>query len=359
MFKVNRKQLETELSLLQSVAEKKGTMPILGTVLFSFNGETLTLKATDIDTTLVTEIPASGDEWSGCIPSRQLYDLTRLLNGDDIDFVPSGSRVVIKWGRSSHKLPWSSTELFPLPEYQKANFVTLDGSRLSKAIERALKCISADAKEFWMQGVSLCSREGKLSITATNSRHLATTEIRTDLNVDIVIPVKAATALVRFLDGEVSVGASENQITFGQESKTFTARLMDAKFPDWRPLVPANFKHKIELEAEPTRQAFRLASVTAVERAMIALPFRLSVNQSEMEIQTEETERGKSSEIISVQCSTLNGNTLSRGVNGAHFLSVLDEGQKTIMSFNDDMRIIQLTYESEPDYRYVTMALKA
>lgn len=359
MFKVNRKALETELALLQSVAEKKGTMPILSTVLFSFNGETLTLKATDIDTTLETEIPASGDGWSGCIPSRQLYDLTRLLSGEEINFTPNEGRIVVKWGRSSHKLPWSSINEFPLPEHQSVDYFTLDGSRLSRAIERALRCITADAKDFWMQGVSLRSLNGKLSVTATNSRHLATTEIETDLAVDVLLPGKAATALIKFLDGEVEVGVSENQIIFKQGPKTFTARLLDAKFPDWRPLVPASFKHKIELEAEPTKQAFRLVSVTAVERALIALPFRLSVNQSEMEIQTEETERGKSSEVVSIQCPSLNGNTLSRGVNGAHFISAFDEGQKTTMSFNDDMRIIQLTYESEPEYRYITMALKA
>lgn len=359
MFKVNRKALETELALLQSVAEKKGTMPILSTVLFSFDGETLTLTGSDIDTTLVTQIPASGEKWSGCIPSRQLYDLSRLLYGDEISFSPGDGRVAIKLGRSSHRLPAFSVDEFPLPEYPNVEFVTLNGAVLSKAIERALRCITADAKEFWMQGVSLCSREGKLAVTATNSRHLASTSIETSLNVDLLIPVKAATAMVKFLDSEVGIGASENQIIFKQGAKTFTARLMDAKFPDWRPLVPGHFKHKIALDPEVSRQAFRLVSVTARETAMIALPFRLSVNNSEIEIETEETERGKSSEIIAVECPTLNGNTLSRGVNGQHFITFFDEGQKTTMSFNDDMRIIQLTYENDPDYRYITMALKA
>lgn len=359
MFRLNRKTLAEELALLQSVAEKKGTMPILSTVLFSFDGERLTLKATDIDTTLVTEIPATGDEWAGCIPSRQLYDLSRLLNGDEIDFVPSDNRLAIKSGRSVHKLPWSSINEFPLPEFPRVEFLALDGSRLSRAIERALRCISADAKEFWMQGVSLCARDGKLSVTATNSRHLATSQIDTDLGVDVLIPVKAAIALVKFLDGEVEIGASENQIVFRRGVKTFTARLMDAKFPDWRPLVPARFKHQITLDPELSRQAFKLVSVTARETALIALPFRLSVNQSEMQIQTEETERGKSSETISIECPTLNGSVLSRGVNGQHFLGFFEEEQKTLMSFNDDMRIIQLTYEGEPDYRYITMALKA
>lgn len=359
MFKVNRAQLANELGLMQAVAEKKGTMPILSTVLFVFDGDTLTLAGTDIDMSLITELPASGDAWSGCIPLRQLYDLARLSNGDEVQFTPKDDRVTVKWGKSSHKLPTYEASAFPSTDRPQVDLVTLDGNILSTAIERALRCISADAKEAWMQGVSFCSRDGKLLVTATNSRHLATTAINTALDVDLVLPLRAATALVKFLGGETEIGATENQIMFRQGSKVFMARLLDVKFPDWRPLVPAMFKHQVLLDPQAARQAFKLASVTARESAMIALPLRLSIGKSEIEIETEETDRGKSSELLAVECATLNGSVLSRGVNGGHFINFLEEDQKAVMSFNDDLKIIQLTYEDQPDYRYITMSLKA
>lgn len=359
MFKVNRKQLADELGLMQVVAEKKGTMPILSTVLFSFEGETLSLAGTDIDMSLITELPALGESWSGCIPLKQLHDLARLFNGDEISFVPQDGRILIKWGKSSHKLPTYDAAAFPSMEWPRIDLVTIDGKSLSTAIQRALRCISTDAKEGWMQGVSLRSHDGNLSVTATNSRHLATTEIETLLDLDVLLSIRAATALSKFLENETEIGATENQIMFRQGAKVFMARLMDVKFPDWRPLVPAYFKHQVVLEPEPSRQAFKLASVTARETAMIALPLRLSLSKSEMEIQTEETDRGKSSETLAIDCATLNGDTLSRGINGGHFLGFLEEEKKTIMSFNDDMRIIQLGYEGEPNYRYITMSLKA
>lgn len=358
MFKVNRKQLSECLSLLQAVAEKKGTMPILSTVLLSFDGQSLTLTGTDIDSTVTVTIPATGERWEGCIPSRQLYDLSRLLGGDEIDFISDAERIKIKWGRSSHRLPVFAASEFPLPSLFAMEFMVIDGAHLSKAIERAVRCISADAKEFWMQGVSLRSIDGRLTVTGTNSRQFATTAIESPLSADVILPTKAATALIGFLDGEVSVGVSENQVVFKRTDRTFVARLLDAKFPDWRPLVPKSFQHQLIFDAEPTRQSFRTVSVTARETEMIALPFRLSISSTEMEIQTQETERGKSSEVVSVDCPTLNGNTLQRGVNGQHFITFLDEGYKTIMSFNDDLRLIQLTYENEPDYRYLTMALR-
>lgn len=359
MFKVNREQLANELGLLQTVAEKKGTMPVLSTVLFVFDGDTLTLTGTDIDMSLITELPASGEPWSGCIPSKQLFDLTRLLNGENVDFLPAENGISIKWGKSRHMLPIYEAAAFPSVTRPQVDLVTLDGKALSTALERALRCISADAKSPWMQGVSLCSREKRLDVTATNSRHLATTKIDTLLNVDLVLSARAAMALSKFLDDETEAGATENQVIFRQGSKVFMARLLDVKYPDWRPLVPANFKHGVLLDPQVSRQAFKLASITARETAMIPIPLRLSLNRSEMEIETEETDRGKSSEIVAIECATLNGDTLSRGVNGHHFLGFLEEDKKAIMSFNDDMRIIQLTYETEPDYRYITMALKA
>ncbi len=358
MFQVNRKALESELALLQTVAEKKSTMPILSTVLFDFDGELLTLTASDIDSTIITKISASGEAWSGCIPMRQLGDLSRLLYGDVLTFLPENERVTIKLDKSRHKLPAFGADKFPEITQPEMNMTTMDGAVLSKALQRALRCVSTDAKESWMQGVSFRSWDDKVFVTATNSRHLATTEIEAALEIDAVIPIKAATALVKFLDGEVEIGASENQIIFRQGTRVFTARLLDVKFPDWRPLVPGLFKHSIVLDPESARLAFKLAAVTASETALIPIPLRLTISKGELAIETAETDRGHSAESLPIECPTLNGDSVSRSVNGSHFIGFLDADLKTIMSFNDDLRIIRLSPETEPNYRYITMALK-
>src|SRR5829696_2365606 len=113
MFKVNRKSLAAELALLATTAERKTTMPILATIKFEFTGDTLVLTGTDIDTTIITEIEASGEPWTGCVPTKQLQELVRLFNGEEIEFTPKpNERLQIRWGKSSHKLP-----VFPVADF--------------------------------------------------------------------------------------------------------------------------------------------------------------------------------------------------------------------------------------------------
>lgn len=362
MFTVNRKLLLDELALLQSVAEVKTTMPILATTKFDFNGSMLTLTATSMDTSLVTSLSATGDGWAGCVPSKQLYELTRLFNGEEIQFAADteNQRVIVKWGKSRHKLPTYEADKFPTIEQPQVEMVVMDGPLLCKALERALRCVTPDATEFWMQGISLRTIDEKLYIVASNSRQTAICAIQTTMNADVLIPWRAVAALVKLIDeGEASVGVGENQVVFKQGVHTFTARLLDAKFPDWQPLIPTSYKYSITLDSEIARQAFRLAAVTAYETALIPIPLRLTLGHDEMIVETRESERGHSSETIAAPCATLNGSEIAIGVNGAHFISFLDDVEKVVLSFNDNPGPLQLSPESEPNYRYITMALKA
>lgn len=359
-FTVNRQSLAGELALLATTAEKKTTMPILSTVKVEFDGEVLRLTGTDIDMAIVTEIEASGEPWSGCIPAKQLNDLVRLFNGDTVEFTPKpNDRIQVKWGKSKHLLPIYPVSEFPVIDQPEVEMFVLDGTVLKSALVRALRCTSPDAVEHWMHGISLRTYDGVLTVTGTNSRNLGTTAIPVVLNIDILLPVRAALASVKFIEGEIRIGASDNRIVFHQERMIFTALLLDAKFPDWRPLVPSGFKHSIALDAESTSHAFRLAAVTAKESQLIPIPLKLTVSCNQLIVETGESEIGQSTEILTVDCPTLNGDALAARINGAHFISFLNAEEKPVVSFNDDLRMFQLSVEDDPSYRYITMTLRA
>jgi DNA polymerase-3 subunit beta len=360
-FVINRKALEVELSALQIVAERKSIIPVLSTVRMIVADGMAQLTATDLDMSLLTQVPAAGESWSGCVPAKQLHELMRLLQGEQVEFEPKDNeRIQVKNGRSKHLLPTLPVSQFPQLEQPQPEMVTTDGAVLRTAIERATACTSINGTQMWMHGVAFRSHEGQLYIVASNNPKTAVSVITSPLNVDLLLHVNAATALTKLLsDADVQLGANTNQLILTQDGRSFISRLLDAKFPDWRPLIPASFQHTVILDPEPARQAFRLASVTAKEMALIPIPLRLTIAKDELTVETAESERGHSSETLAIDCATLNGEKLTRGVNGAHFINFLDSDAKTLMSFNDDLRLVQLSYEGEPDYRYITMTLKA
>ncbi len=359
-FVINRKALEVELAALQAVAEKKSTIAALSTVRMIVADGMAQLTATDLDMSLSTQVPAAGESWSGCVPSKQLYELTRLLQGEQVEFEPKDNeRIQVKAGRSKHLLPTLPINQFPQLEQPQPEMVTIGGAMLRTAVERAIACTSTKGAQAWMHGVAFRSYDSQLYIVASNNPQTAVSAIASPLIIDLLLHVNAATALTKLLaDGDVTIGANANQMIVTQAGRTFVSRLLDAKFPDWRPLIPATFQHTVTLDPESARQVFRLASVTAKEMALIPIPLRLTIAKDELTVETAESERGHSSETLAINCATLNGEKLTRGVNGQHFISFLDSDTKTVMSFNNDLRLIQLSYEGEPDYRYITMTLR-
>lgn len=365
-FSVNRKALETELSLLQSVAEKKGTIPILSTVLLSMRDGTLTITGTDMDMSLTVQLDATGDAWEGCVPSKPLFELSRLLADEQVEFTPKddNKRLQLGKGKSKHLLWVFDLASFPAIERVDTITETVDGKALRVAIERGLQCVGSsrdsDSKTWWMQGVAFRSFDGYLHIAGTNSRHFSVSQIQSTVDADVIIPTRAAQALARIIkDDPIDIGFTEGHAVFRQGSRLFFTRLLVAKFPDWRLFVPESFKHSVELDPERARLAFRLVSVTSEEAAMVPIPLTLTVSKDELLLETRETDKGYSAESIAIECPTLNGDSLKAGGNGVHFLGFIQPDTKTILSFNDNLQLYRLSYTDDPNYYYITMALRA
>ncbi len=360
-FQINRAALAQELSLMQIVAEKKSTIPILQCVRMIIANGVAQLTATDLDMSLSTQVPAAGEPWSGCVPSKQLYELTRLLQGEQVEFQPQDNgRIQVKCGRSKHLLPTLPITQFPQVEQPQPEMTTVSGEKLRTAIERAVACVSPKATQMWMHGVVFRSLDDGLYIAASNNPQTAVSQISVAFNMDLMIHAQAATALTKLLaDDDASIGANKNQLICVQDDRTFIARLLDAKFPDWRLFIPATFQHVITLDSEVAGQSFKLASVTAREIALIPVPLRLTIVKDELTVETVESERGQSLETLTVDCPTLNGDKLTCGVSGQHFIGFLSANEKTVMRFNDDLRMFQLSPADEPSYRYITMTMKA
>lgn len=360
MFQVNRKDLLTELALLQLVAEKRGTIPALAYLRFDFSGETLTITGTDMDTSLTTTLAASGEAWAGCLASKQLHELVKLLSDEDLQFIPKDNgRVQIGKGKSKHVLSTIAIDEFPAVDAVNISTLTIDGKTLRVAVERALVCVGDNKDQHWMQGVAFRSKDGKLSVAGTNSAQFAVSEIASEIFADCIVPTKAVQALVRIIGDEpLELGFSNNHAMIIQGSRRITTRLLDAKFPDWNHFIPPSFAHRIVLDPEATQLAFKRACVLSDSVSEVRRPVKFSISKSELTIESRESDSGHSVESVAIDCPTLNGEVLTRGVNGHHFISFLNPETKPFIVFNDDLFCFQLGYEGEPDYRYVTMPLR-
>lgn len=366
MFSVNRQALLRELSLLQSVTERKGTIPVLAMALFAFDGETLHLTATDCSRTLRTQAGANGEPYSGCLPLYQLASLLKLLDAEDVAFSPQvNGFVTVSAGRSKHKLPGLEASVFP-DAHSLTNATgrfTVNAEQLRDALGRTLPCVSTEESRWTLQGVQFELKDGQLRLIATDSHRLAVCAVPVEGDdLAVLVPADGLASLLKMDAETITVDVSSNHVQFTCGTRTLLVRLLTGTFPNWQMIMPATLAHTVEVDTVQLITAIRRVSVTREERfkngvGMMLGAIRLDFSRETLTVSTEETDAGQSTEVIAAS-TNLNGDDVAAGFNPDYLMDFLARaGDRVVMQLNDGKTQLLMTTPGV-DCRYVVMPVR-
>ena len=176
--------LARELSLIQGVVEKRTTHQILTNVLLEARNGALTLTATDLDTTLLSEIPTTTQKTAGAVtaPARRLYDVVREL--------PPAAELKLKVLENNHvslecKEPKLRIRLNGLPagdyptrpEPAGGPTLTLTFGALRRMVDKVRFAVSTEEMRLQLQGALLKAKNGVVEMVATDGHRLALVEV--------------------------------------------------------------------------------------------------------------------------------------------------------------------------------------
>lgn len=358
-FTVPRKPLAAELALLQTVSERKATIPVLSTVMLGLVGDTLTLTATGLDATLITEIQASGDSYGGCVPSQSLHDLVRLLEGDEVRFTPkSNQRLELSAGKSRHLLPVAPIAEFPRIERPSGEGFSLPLAPLTGAIKATAFSMldphfSLKPDELRFTGLSLRKIGDHLEVMATRKFVTAIAEIALDVpEFSVVLPPQSVDALARMEGESVHVRHNESLAEFTAGNRTVVARQLTGQFPQWRQFVP-EYQYQMKISSERLAAAVRRASITSETD-----PLKATFAGDTLTVETQDGNHGQSQEPVTVT-SNLNGDAISLGVFGDQILSVLAQCEGEIeCSVVSEKHPLLIRPDSQRNYIITPVRLK-
>lgn len=365
MFRINRKDLLVELALLIPIAGQKNVIPALSCIRFNVQ-ETAKLTASNSDVALLTEIPFEGEKWQGCIPARQVYDLVRLSNADEVIFTPQGDFVQIGLGKSRHRLPVVGFYAFPdVQGPESKEKVSVAGKDFQQAITRVLPCVSRKENEakFCFKGVKIEAKDGEMALVGTNSHRMGIGRIPATGEIDVLVPSVAANLLPRFESEEFFLWRSDNQIVFQSGSKTLISRLMAGEFPNWRSFLPKELPLNLTVSTEEWMAAFRRADVTrdetfAIGVGRVLLGVVLVFGKDELVIDTKHSDQGRSEEPVAIT-SNLNGHLVYMGIDPDYVMDFLRlAGETTECEFKDGGSVLRMTDRSNFEYLVVPQNLR-
>jgi DNA polymerase-3 subunit beta len=254
---IERATLLRCLSHVQSVVERRNTIPILSNVLIDADaGGSVRVMATDLDLQVVETTSASSVDQPGAITvsAHLLFDIARKLpEGSQVSLTTNDNRLEVKAGRSNFKLPTLPRDDFPvIVEGDLPTSFELPARVLAELIDRTRFAISTEETRYYLNGVFLHvtdENEPLLKAAATDGHRLARFTLPRPEGAagmpDVIVPRKAVGELRKLLeeslDGNVLIDLSASKIRFtlgGEGGVVLTSKLIDGTFPDYSRVIP-------------------------------------------------------------------------------------------------------------------------
>jgi DNA polymerase-3 subunit beta len=312
-FTIERAQLLPSLAHIQSVVERRNTIPILSNVLLRAADGRLALSATDMDLEIVDSVPAEVARPGGTTaPAHTLYDIVRKLqDGSRIEFEenPESGVLTLRAGRSNFRLGCLPTEDFPqMAGSSMPVAFALGAAELRSMIDRARFAISTEETRYYLNGIYLhAGRAAEVPVlraVATDGHRLARVEMPLPEGAadmpGIIVPRKTIAEvrkLIEDVSSPISISLSETKLRFAFDSVVLTSKLIDGTFPDYERVIPSGNDKVLEVNPREFASAVDRVATIATEKTRAV---KLTLERGALTVSANSPESGSATEELEV-----------------------------------------------------------
>ncbi len=367
---IERSALLKALNHVQSVVERRNTIPILSNVLVAAQGDSLRLTATDLDIEISESAPAEVERaGQPTAPANYLYDFVRKLpEGTPIKLDVSGDdpRLFISAGKSRLHLPILPAGDFPsMPSDGFETKFEIEPTELGRLIDKTRFAISTEETRYYLNGIFFHTiAEGsaaKLRAVATDGHRLALADATAPKGATgmpgVIVPRKTINELKRLLDDAadmVEIAVSTQKIRFALGDAVLTSKLIDGSFPEYARVIPKSNAKKLKIDNKTFSEAVdRVATVSAERSRSVRLALdkdkvTLTVNNPDAGVATEDLAAGYRDDAMEI------------GFNARYLLDVAQqiEGEDALFELADSGSPTLVRDEADENALYVLMPLR-
>jgi DNA polymerase-3 subunit beta len=343
---IERAALLKALSHVQSVVERRTTIPILSNVLLRAEAGRLGLSATDMDLEIVERVPGQIErEGRTTAPAHTLYDIARKLReGAQVEIEAGGERnaMVLRSGRSVFTLQCLPPEDYPvMASGELSHNFTLSATELRALIDRTRFAISTEETRYYLNGIYLHATKNDevpvIRAVATDGHRLARMEMVLPEGAagmpGVIIPRKAVLELRKLVEedeNEVQIALSETKIRFSVGEAALTSKLIDGTFPDYDRVIPSNNDKIMEVDCKSFAEAVDRVSTISTEKSRAV---KLALENGSLVVSATSPENGTAVEELEVRYLAA---PLEIGFNSRYLLDIAEqidgEGAQFVMS---------------------------
>jgi DNA polymerase III subunit beta len=361
-FTIDASDLTHALRLASRAVSNGRTAPILANVLIKTSDDAIEVTGFDLEIGIHASAPATiTAPGTLTLPARLLTDLASSLSGT-LTVAAVADAVTITSATGTYSVQGISAEDYPAFPVATAPPFKLPAAPFLDAIAVALTAVSSDESKQALTGVNVTFGQ-VIEAAATDGHRLAMMTAGTissditvpfDVQMEVTVPGRALSELRRIAtDDTLGITLDPGQITVTSGATTLTARTFDAKYPDYRKLIPQSFKHQATLNRREFLSALQRVAIMADQSNSV---IKLTGTDNTLSIAAESAGLGSAGESIAAQIT----GSPDAAFNGHYLIDALKANSSDTVSLelNSPTTPAIITADDQPDFLYLIMPVQ-
>lgn len=367
----------------ERMVSKQNTLPILNNILFETEKGRLKFSATNLEIGVSVQIGAKIErEGKITIPAKLISNFTNNLpQGENVSLEIVDQNLKIQSGLAKAIIKGLPADDFPLLPKKNTEFIlTLSSLKLKSIITKVITCVAFNETRQELTGINLILKEKELIFASTDSFRLVEDKLKLEskntndgyiefINKKdtLIIPANTFVELARIIasdvDQEVKIAIEDGQIFFELDGVQMVSRLINGKYPEYKHIMPTEFKTNIVGEKNIIQGAIKISSIFANGKTNEVV-LKIDADNKKTLIEARSVEAGENSSEIVVdivgasQEIVFNSKYLLDGINTitTSKVAILMNSESSPVAIKE---INEKSGEIMEDYTYIVMPIKS
>lgn len=365
-FIVSSTSLFSHLQAISRVINSKNSLPILDCFLLELHDGTLSMTASDNETTLSTSIEVNEFDGDGrfAVSSRTLLEALKEIPEQPLSFAinPENLEIMVQYQNGKYSLMGQNADEYPKPQALGNNAVqlTIPANVLLDGVNRCIFATADDELRPVMNGIYFDITSEDITLVASDGHKLVrnkTYEAHGSEKAAFILPKKPANLLKNLLtkeQGDVQIGFDDRNATFILENYQMVCRLIEGRYPNYNSVIPQNNPHKAVIDRSSLISALRRVSVFSSQASSL---IKLNLSTNQMKISAQDIDFSTSAE-ETLMCQ-YEGNDMSIGFKSSFLIDILNNIPSTnvVIELADPSRAGVIVPEEQSENEDLLMLL--
>ena len=301
-FIINSLLFSKQIQSLSGVLTNSNTVPIINCFHFHLDEGMLTIRATDLETTLVSKVEVETGRMDDindvAVPSKLLLDIIKSMDDVPMTFSVEDTTygISITSGEGKYRIAGKNPETFPnMPDAQNTTAIKLTSSLLVNAIGMTAFAASTDEMRPQMGGIFCDLNNENITFVATDAHKLVRyrrTDVHSDTPVSFILPRKPVAMMKSIMaslkdDMEVTLEYNNTNAAFTFGNFYIICRLVDGRYPNYDAAIPKENPNKLTVDRNSVLNTLRRVGLFANQASH---QIRLAIQERELVVSAEDLE---------------------------------------------------------------------